>query len=313
MSAILPIGMFLIAALVLFWAYRRGLERDRAVEQRIGLFAPVRPQGGSGAWLRLRSRTIDQQTRRFFAFGAARSWGMKTRAGRLIVVAVVAAALAWILARVTFGLSVLLALPLTAIAAYLAPRALLLREQRAVDNLFSNMFPDAVDTVSRMLRAGLPVSAAVRAIGKEAAAPVDAVFTDIADQMAIGTAIEDALDVSSRRIGLPDFRFFAVAVVLQHATGGNLASTLEILSDIVRRRRAVRLKAKAATAEIRISAYVLGSMPFLMILGLALAQPGYLTPLFTDPRGHVLLMISAVGMLLGGITMRQMMRSVTHM
>jgi tight adherence protein B len=99
--------------------------------------------------------------------------------------------------------------------------------------------------------------------------------------------------------------------VLQHLTGGNLAATLEVLSDIVRKRRAVRMKAKATTAEIRVSGYVLASLPFLIVLTLLLIQPGYLTPLFTDPRGHIILLMAAGGLAAGGLTMRQMMRSVT--
>jgi tight adherence protein B len=99
---------------------------------------------------------------------------------------------------------------------------------------------------------------------------------------------------------------------LQHATGGNLAATLEILSDIVRRRRAVRLKAKAATSEIRVTAYVVGALPFLIVGALLLVQPGYLTPLFADPRGQVILSIAVGLLLLCGVTMRQLMRSVSN-
>ena len=83
----------------------------------------------------------------------------------------------------------------------------------------------------------------------------------IADQMRIGIPLGEALDASSQRIGLADFRFFSVAVALQHSTGGNLVNTLDVLSQIMRKRRAVRLKAKAVTSEIRLSAYVLGSLP----------------------------------------------------
>jgi tight adherence protein B len=134
----------------------------------------------------------------------------------------------------------------------------------------------------------------------------------VAEQIEIGASIEEALDNASQQIALADFRFFTVAVALQHATGGNLAATLEILSDIIRKRRAVRLKAKATTAEIRVSAYVLGSLPLLIIGALLLIQPGYLSPLFQDPRGHIIIAIAAGLLLLAAISIRQMMRSVTN-
>jgi tight adherence protein B len=173
------------------------------------------------------------------------------------------------------------------------------------------MFPDAVDTVARMVRAGLPITAAMRTIAIDALPPVNTVFATIADQLKIGVPIEDTLDASSREIGLPDFRFFTVAVALQYATGGNLSATLDILSDIIRKRRAARLKAKAATGEIRITAYTLGGIPVLTIGALLVIQP-YLIPLFTDPRGHLIIGMAGAAMLLAFLSMRMMMRSVTN-
>jgi tight adherence protein B len=215
----------------------------------------------------------------------------------------------WVVMALVMSLSVWTA-ALAAIAVFvLLPRFLFVREQRKAEMKFTNFFPDALDMGVRMLRAGLPISTAIRAIGNEAASPVDGVVKGIADQVKIGIPFEDALAASAMRVGLPDFRFFSVAVTLQRATGGNLASTLETLSDIMRKRRAVRLKAQATTAEVRVSAYILGSMPFLVTGVLLLIQPGYLTPLLTDPRGKIILGLAAVMLTAGFVVMRQMMRS----
>ena len=142
--------------------------------------------------------------------------------------------------------------------------------------------------------------------------PVSDVFTNLADQMAIGITFEDALAVAGERVGLPDFRFFVTAVALQRATGGNLASTLEILSEIMRKRRAMRLKARAVTGEVRMSAYVLGSMPFFVIGGLLLVTPNYLEPLIVDSRGNVIIAMAVVSLAIGFGTIQRMMRSVTN-
>ena len=177
---------------------------------------------------------------------------MELGAVSLVVIALASAAVAWALTRIVFGLPLWVALPAVVALGYLVPRMLLQRQRRKMARAFSDLFPDALDAIGRMLRAGLPISAAVQAVSAELPPPVNAVFAMVADQMGIGVPIDEALDVSSRYIGMPDFRFFTVAVVLQHMTGGNLAGTLGILSEIVRKRRAVRLKAGATTAEIRV-------------------------------------------------------------
>ncbi len=122
--------------------------------------------------------------------------------------------------------------------------------------------------------------------------------------------LEDALRLSSQRIRLPDFQFFAVAVLLQQSAGGNLLPTLEALAQMMRTRRAVQSKARAATAEVRFSAYILGSLPFITVGALLVISPGYLNPLFHDPRGHAILAAAAAGLLISAIVMRQMMRSI---
>jgi len=193
-------------------------------------------------------------------------------------------------------------------AALMLPRLLLLREQSQAEEKFINFFPDAVDMCVRMLRAGLPISSAIRATGAEAPAPVNGVFKAVGDQLEIGIPFDEALATTAERIAIPDFRFFSVSAALQRATGGNLATTLEILSDIMRKRRAVRLKAHATTAEVRVSAYILGAMPFLVTGVLLLAQPGYLAPLLADPRGKIIIGAATASLLMGFMTMSQMMR-----
>jgi tight adherence protein B len=160
----------------------------------------------------------------------------------------------------------------------------------------------------RIVRVGLPVSAAIRTVGRETKPPVSTVFSEVADQTEIGVALNDALARTGAAVGNPDFRFLAVAVALQQATGGNLAATLETLSQIVRKRRAVRLKAMAASAEVRLSAIVLGTMPFVVTAALVLVAPSYLDPLFAEPRGNIILGLALLSLLMAGITMRMIIR-----
>ena len=242
--------------------------------------------------------------------GMPRKWGVSSRPLTFVLAGITAGGAAWLLSHSALGFPVWMAAPLVAAAAWIGPNVLAKMEQGRADKRFVDLFPDAIDMIVRMLRAGLPVSTAIRTVATESPAPIDGVFRALADEIDIGMSFEDALGIGSERIGLPDFRFFAAAVALQHTTGGNLVATLEILVEIIRRRRVVRMKAKAATAEVRMSAYVLGAMPFGVFGVLVILNPGYLTPLLTDRRGNIMLVVG-VGLLLAAfLTMRRMMRSV---
>ena len=250
--------------------------------------------------------------RRGFTLGLSHNWGMRAGSLVLLTLAIGGGLGAWLLLHSSLHFSAMASGGAAFVACFAVPRMWLKHEQKSADQQFVALFPDAVDMMIRMLRAGMPVTAAIRAVGAEAAPPVNRVFARIADQMQIGIAFEDALATAARQVGLPDFRFFAVSISLQRATGGNLAVTLDILSDIMRKRRAMRLKGRAVTGEVRMSAYVLGAMPFLVIGVLVVVSPDYLLPLLTDRRGNIIIGIATLSMTVGFVTIRQMMRSVTQ-
>jgi tight adherence protein B len=247
--------------------------------------------------------------RSLFTFRMRRSWGVSANPLYLLLAGLVAAEAIWMLGRVAHHLSGYVLASGAAGGFFLLPRIILMREQRRSDAQFAELLPDAIDMVVRIVRAGLPVGPAIRTVGQEADPPLSTMFAKIADQVEIGVPLDEAIARTSDAVGNPDFRFFAVAVALQQSTGGNLAATLETLSQIIRRRRAVRLRAGAATAEVRISAIVLGSIPFCVTAALLLVAPDYLDPLFADPRGNVILGLALFGLLLAGVTMRAMIRN----
>jgi tight adherence protein B len=306
------VGMGLVVALTAVRQRRRELERrtglvagsDRNKKRNDASRRDVREANWTDA--------LGERLRAFYSIGLKRNWGMKAAPLALLVAAAAGMCLGWLGLRSGLHMSAWVSLGAALFASFLAPRTLLKREQNKAEVKFMEVFPDAIDMVIRMLRAGVPVSGAVRSVGDEAPPPVSDVFTNVADQMAIGITFEDALTAAGHRIGLPDFQFFAVAVTLQRATGGNLASTLDILSDIMRKRRAMRLKAKATTGEVRMSAYVLSAIPFLVIGGLFIMTPDYLAPLISDPRGNVIVAMAVGSLLLGFGMIRRMMRSVTQ-
>jgi tight adherence protein B len=305
---VLASGILLIGALKLTRRARLNLENH------VNLIAPAARSVSEAVSSRehpvVPSR-IDEAIRGLLCVGVTYRWGMRAGAPVLLGIATVSSGVVWFLAYRIFGNSIWLASLLALAALLLIPRQFLLRQQRHAEAQFMELFPNAIDMIIRMLRSGLPIVSAVRAVGIESPPPFSTVFAEIASQAEIGVPFQNALEAVSERMGLQDFRFFSVAVTLQYATGGNLAATLENLSDIIRRRRAVRLKGLAATAEVRISAYVLGGLPIFTIGILLLLNPDYIKPLIYDSRGKYIIG-ATIGLLAIGIfTMRKLMSRVT--
>jgi len=283
----------------------------RTLERRIDLVSSTPASDHAvGAGARKDPGKLEAFIRRLFTLGIRAKWGMRTGGFPLLLWGVAGAGAAWLLTGQLLRLPIWVANVSAIVGFLLLPRFMASTEQGRAELKFLEGFPDAIDMVIRMLRAGLPVTAAIRTVGTEASAPVGAVFTDLANQVDIGIPVGDALLAAAKRVQLPDFRFFAVAVAMQHATGGNLAVTLEILSDIIRKRRALRLKASAVTAEVRMTAYILAAIPAFLVAALLAFFPNYLTPLVEDPRGKFIIGGAIAMLATGFLIMRQMMHSV---
>lgn len=185
-----------------------------------------------------------------------------------------------------------IALLLAIAAGMLAARQILMMLTHRHTIRFLDRLPDAIDLVVRATRAGIPVTEAIVAAGLETEEPVRSEFRRVGDSVSIGVDLRDALRAAARRVKLPDFDFFVVALIVQRETGGQLAETLGNLSDILRKRKEMRLKVKALTAEGRMSAIIVAALPF-VTGGLIFAiDPNYILLLFNDPTGHILLAIA---------------------
>jgi Flp pilus assembly protein TadB len=191
----------------------------REFEQRVNQMV----SGGTAAGQRRTLRSSDPawitalegRMRWVFEFGLTRRWGSQIPSFQLILVAVLAGSTIWSITRVAVQLPFWLSLPLTFTGFLLAPRILLAIQQSRTEKKFIALFPDALDMCVRMLRAGLPVSAAIRTIGTEGPPPINQVFTVIADRVEIGIPLEEALRMTGKELGLDEFRFFAAVVALQ--------------------------------------------------------------------------------------------------
>jgi len=171
---------------------------------------------------------------------------------------------------------------------------------------FTLRFPDAIDLLVRGLRSGLPISETMGVVGSEMAGPVGEEFRAVADKMKIGRTMDAALQETADRLGTPEFQFFVITIAIQRETGGNLAETLSNLADVLRKRAQMKLKIKAMSSESKASAYIVGSLPFIVSLLVWMVAPDYFGAFFTDQR----LMVAAMGgltwMSIGGFIMAKM-------
>ena len=191
-----------------------------------------------------------------------------------------------------------LALPHKAVAIMAARRA----------NAFMMVFPESVELIVRGLKSGIPVIEAMKSVGSDMPDPVGLEFRRTLDAFNLGVPLNQALFDTADRLALADFRFFAISISVQQQTGGNLAETLEKLVDILRRRRQMALQVRAMSAEARATAMIVGSLPVLVFVALALIAPPYVAVLIHDPRGHLVLGAAASSLLTGAGIMRKMAR-----
>jgi tight adherence protein B len=149
---------------------------------------------------------------------------------------------------------------------------------------FTARFPDAIELMVRGLRSGLPISETVSVVGQELPGPVGLEFKEVSDKMRIGKTMEAALQDTADRLKTPEFQFFVISLAIQRETGGNLAETLGNLADVLRKRAQMKLKIKAMSSEAKASAWIVGSLPFIVFGLIYYMNAGYLAQFFVDER-----------------------------
>ncbi len=171
---------------------------------------------------------------------------------------------------------------------------------------FTSNFPDAIDLMVRGLRSGLPITETLGIVASEIPGPVGIEFRTVADKMKIGVTMEAALQETADRLGTPEFQFFVITLAIQRETGGNLAETLSNLSDVLRKRAQMKLKIRAMSSESKASAYIVGSLPFIVFTLVYMISPDYMANFFIDPRLIVAGIGGMVWMAVGALIMAKM-------
>lgn len=171
---------------------------------------------------------------------------------------------------------------------------------------FSNQLADAIDVIVRGVKSGLPLGQCLRIIASESPEPIKSDFQALCDSQAMGVPLDQGLQRMYERTPLPEVNFFAIVLTIQQKTGGNLSESLGNLSTVLRSRKLMKEKVNALSAEAKASAMIIGSLPIVVGMLVYMTRPAYISILFTDPRGHLVLIGCALMMSMGIFVMNKM-------
>jgi tight adherence protein B len=173
---------------------------------------------------------------------------------------------------------------------------------------FEELFPEAIDTLARAVRAGHAFTTAIEMIASEVAEPVCGEFRKLYEEQKFGMPVRDALINLTERVPLVDVKFFVTAVMLQRETGGNLAEILDNLSYVIRERFKIQRQVRVYTAQGRLTMALLMGMPPVIVTVMLLLEPAFIRPLFSDPIGHTLLVAGITLQTIGYFVIRKIIK-----
>jgi len=173
---------------------------------------------------------------------------------------------------------------------------------------FEELFPEAIDTLARAVRAGHAFTTAIEMITAEVSEPVAGEFRQLYEEQKFGMPVRDALLNLTDRMPLVDVKFFVTAVMLQRETGGNLAEILDNLSYVIRERFKIQRQVRVYTAQGRLTMALLMGMPPIIVTVMLLLNPSFIRPLFSDPIGHFLLVAGITLQTIGYFVIRKIIR-----
>jgi tight adherence protein B len=312
--------VFMVVALAVFAAASlldQRSDRARVIKERLATVqkAPERAPEEELALLRNEQLSLipalDSLLRRSDRVSAIQKTldqaGMTMRAGNFLGVcaasAIVAAFLAVVFSKsnpgvIWFALIIGAVLPYS----YISYR----RNQRF--EKFEELFPEAIDTLARAVRAGHAFTTALEMISNEVAEPVCSEFRQLYEEQKFGMPVRDALLNLTERMPLVDVKFFVTAVMLQRETGGNLAEILDNLSYVIRERFKIQRQVRVYTAQGRLTmAFLMGLAPAVVTI-LVIFSPDFVKPLFNDPIGHFLLVAGITLQTIGYFVIRKIIK-----
>lgn len=204
------------------------------------------------------------------------------------------------------GMPLVLTLGVSFVAGFGFPRFILNFKIKRRQKKFVAHFADGMDIIVRGVRTGLPLGDCLKIIAHESPDPLGAEFRRVVEAEGLGVPIEVCLEQMYERIPISEVNFFATVLNIQKTTGGNLGESLSNLSSVLRSRKILAEKIKALSAEAKMSAIIIGSLPVVVMLLISIMSPDYMNELYTTERGQTNLMIGGGMMVMGIWIMRKM-------
>ena len=186
------------------------------------------------------------------------------------------------------------------------PRWFVNKKTKMRQNKFLNEFANAIDVIVRGVKSGLPLNECLGIIARESPTPVREEFQDLVEQQRVGIPLSDAFERMMGRMPLSEVKFFAIVIGIQSSAGGNLSEALGNLAGVLRDRKMLAAKVASMSAEAKASAYVLGSLPFIVTMLVYLSTPEYIMLLFTTKAGMFFLICAGFWMTCGVLMMKKM-------
>ncbi|MEJ6022103.1 type II secretion system F family protein [Ramlibacter sp. PS4R-6] len=289
----------------LFWTARYGAHAVK-LQGRLAVLGGTRERALQTQLLRERMLSdvpaVQRVLGRFGAMHAVdryiRQSGLDWTVGKLVLSMAALAAIAWLAVRSQLGIGWLPALTAAAVAAAAPFLFVSWRRQRRLRTL-QRQLPDALDLLTRALRAGHSFSAAMKMASEEMPQPTAGEFRMVHDEVNFGVSLERAFTHLAERVPLTDLRYFVVAVLVQRESGGNLTEILGNLGRLVRERLKLYARIRVLSSEGRLSAWVLGLLPFALAALMNIFNPAFMNVMWRDPIGititQYLLVLMAVG------------------
>lgn len=303
--------LIVVFGLVLF--ITRSTSAEKALEQRLTAVAPSRVATTSEPDDILKTETystlpwLDVALARLEPASGLRKLlqdaNVPWSVGRLVLGSCMAALVAFAVSSYWFpNVFVRLFLSLVGL---LAPTFYLLFLRQKRRKKFSAQLPSAMDLLSRAIRAGNSITAAISMVGQEIPDPVGPEFRRVFEEQNLGLPLRDALIEFANRVNTPDVRFLVSAILIQRETGGNLVEVLDKTTALLRDRIRLQGELRTHTAQGRLTGWILSGLPILTFIGLSIVNPSYIDALTSDSFGRILLVAGITLMIVGFFVIRK--------
>ncbi len=310
-------GLVLVTAFVVGWLLfgtAMRAKQDKVMAARMASITGTQQAGVSGTdktaggWIPESASSFGARFARSSGFSdrldrELEAAGVTMRSGEFVVTSVVASVIGAVVGAAVLQ-SLILGLVVAGVAG-VAPTVILRMALKRREEKLREQLPDVLTILASSLRAGHSFLQALDTVAKEIAQPAASEFQRVVAEVRLGRPVDDALSALAERVGSTDFRWAVMAVNIQREVGGNLAEILDTVADTLRERATMRRQVRVLTAEGRLSAWVLGLMPFAIGLYMFAVNPEYIGLLFSTRLGLIMLIVAACLLIVGVYWMKK--------